>query len=413
MLVVLAIAALAILACVVVVSLGRGGELTEFPPDVPPLGLPQAGQLTAVDFMALQLPVNLVGYHTQSVDETLRRAANAISARDTRIAVLEQRVAELLASRLHARQEAYAGPGTAPRIEHRPDAPSVALPEDEGAASSAAHAEGALVARFGDHGEVVNASPLDERENSAPAVPDDELVLDHPHGESSADPDARAFDPQALAAGPHVAASDPHAATASDPDGPAPDPHVAVPAPAAKASDPRVTASGADSTSAPRVTASDPNGATADPNGATPGAARVGHHPADDTADAERLQAEKTTPREVDEHQDGSAGPELIDQSPNGAAAPGGTGPTGRGTAPLAESEIGHGDAAPEEADQEQGGSAEPEKVGRSWGDIGSPSDFGRHSGETGDSRRDRAPGGRNGASGLPASIGQDRERRS
>ncbi|HUR02645.1 MAG TPA: hypothetical protein VM347_08905, partial [Nonomuraea sp.] len=67
MLVVLAIAALAILACVVLVSLGRGGELTEFPPDVPPLDLPEPGQLTAVDFMALQLPVNLVGYHTQSV----------------------------------------------------------------------------------------------------------------------------------------------------------------------------------------------------------------------------------------------------------------------------------------------------------------------------------------------------------
>ncbi|MFC7719106.1 hypothetical protein [Nonomuraea recticatena] len=131
MLVVLAIAALAILACVVVVSLGRGGELTEFPPDVPPLDLPEAGQLTAVDFMALQLPVNLVGYHTQSVDETLRRAANAISARDTRIAVLEQRVSELLASRLQARQEAYAGSSVTPRTEHHPDAPSLALPEDD------------------------------------------------------------------------------------------------------------------------------------------------------------------------------------------------------------------------------------------------------------------------------------------
>ncbi|MFC6895791.1 hypothetical protein ACFQGX_10025 [Nonomuraea dietziae] len=114
----------------VVVSLGRGGELTEFPPDVPPLDLPEAGQLTAVDFMALQLPVNLVGYHTQSVDETLRRAANAISARDTRIAVLEQRVSELLASRLQARQEAYAGSSVTPRTEHHPDAPSLALPED-------------------------------------------------------------------------------------------------------------------------------------------------------------------------------------------------------------------------------------------------------------------------------------------
>ncbi|MFI6736823.1 hypothetical protein ACIBI9_28180 [Nonomuraea sp. NPDC050451] len=131
MLVILAIAAIAILACVVLVSLGRGGELTEFPPDVPPLDLPEPGQLTAVDFMALQLPVNLVGYHTASVDETLRRAANAISARDTRIAVLEQRVSELLSSRLHARQEIYAAPGAGLRTDHAPEAPAVAreLPE--------------------------------------------------------------------------------------------------------------------------------------------------------------------------------------------------------------------------------------------------------------------------------------------
>ncbi|MEV0591549.1 hypothetical protein [Nonomuraea cavernae] len=131
MLVILAIAALAILACVVLVSLGRGGELTEFPPDVPPLDLPEPGQLTAVDFMALHLPVNLVGYHTQSVDETLRRAANAITARDTRIAVLEQRVSELLSSRLYARQEVYAAPGAALRTDHEPEAPaaSMELPE--------------------------------------------------------------------------------------------------------------------------------------------------------------------------------------------------------------------------------------------------------------------------------------------
>ncbi|MFI6500624.1 hypothetical protein [Nonomuraea typhae] len=129
MLVVLAIAALAILACVVLVSLGKGGELTEFPPDVPPLDLPEPGQLTAVDFMALQLPVNLVGYHTQSVDETLRRAAGAISARDTRIAVLEQRVSELLAGRLQARQEAYATPGAGVRTEHEPPAVDRTLTE--------------------------------------------------------------------------------------------------------------------------------------------------------------------------------------------------------------------------------------------------------------------------------------------
>ncbi|MFD1543598.1 hypothetical protein [Nonomuraea guangzhouensis] len=140
MLVVLAIAALAILACVVLVSLGRGGELTEFPPDVPPLDLPEPGQLTAVDFMALQLPVNLVGYHTQSVDETLRRAATAISARDTRIAVLEQRVSELLSRRLYARQEVYAAPGGELRTDHEPPAAPFELSQKGDAAAEYQHA---------------------------------------------------------------------------------------------------------------------------------------------------------------------------------------------------------------------------------------------------------------------------------
>jgi len=114
-LVVLAVAALAVLGCVVAVALGHGGEMTEFPPDVPPLDLPEAGRLTAVDFMSLRIPVALVGYHTQSVDETLRRAATALSERDTRIAILEQRVAELLAGRLQARQEVYAKPAKPPK----------------------------------------------------------------------------------------------------------------------------------------------------------------------------------------------------------------------------------------------------------------------------------------------------------
>ncbi|OUC94992.1 hypothetical protein [Streptosporangium minutum] len=124
MLVVLALAAVAILVGVVVVAMGGGGELSEFAPDVPPLDLPVAGPVGAADLMALQLPVSLVGYHTQSVDETLNRVVNALGERDTRIAVLEQRVSELLASRLQARQEIHAGPLTAPRTEHEPEGPA-------------------------------------------------------------------------------------------------------------------------------------------------------------------------------------------------------------------------------------------------------------------------------------------------
>ncbi|MET8047593.1 MULTISPECIES: hypothetical protein [unclassified Streptosporangium] len=118
MLVVLALAAVAVIASVTVVAMGRGGELSEFAPDVPPLDLPKGGQLGAVDFMALQLPVSLVGYHTQSVDEALNRVAGALSERDTRIAVLEQRVAELLAGRLQARHELKGGlPATLRELE--------------------------------------------------------------------------------------------------------------------------------------------------------------------------------------------------------------------------------------------------------------------------------------------------------
>ncbi|MGI5154648.1 hypothetical protein [Microbispora sp. CA-102843] len=105
MLVVLVIAGLAVIACVVMVSLGHGGEMADFPPDVPPLELPAAGQMTPADLIALHLPIGLVGYSTQAVDETLHRVSVALGERDTRIAVLEQRVAELSYARLQARQE--------------------------------------------------------------------------------------------------------------------------------------------------------------------------------------------------------------------------------------------------------------------------------------------------------------------
>ncbi|GII93096.1 hypothetical protein [Sinosporangium siamense] len=124
MVVVLVLAALAVLACVVLVAQGRAGELTEFAPDVPPVDLPEAKRLAPVDFMALRLPVSLVGYHTQSVDETLHRAAAAIGERDTKIAVLEQRIAELLSTRLRNRQEIHARPGTDPRTMHEPTIPA-------------------------------------------------------------------------------------------------------------------------------------------------------------------------------------------------------------------------------------------------------------------------------------------------
>ncbi|MBB6476207.1 hypothetical protein [Sphaerisporangium rubeum] len=129
MLVLIAIAALAVLYCVVMVSQGRGGELAEFVPDVPSLDLPEPGQLAAVDVMALRLPVSLVGYHTPSVDEALHRAATALGERDTRIAVLEQRLAELMADRVQARKESQPRPEWAPVPVPEDARPSGTVPE--------------------------------------------------------------------------------------------------------------------------------------------------------------------------------------------------------------------------------------------------------------------------------------------
>ncbi|GAA4565560.1 hypothetical protein [Planotetraspora kaengkrachanensis] len=124
MLVVLVLAGLAVLFCVWMVSLGHGGELAVFHPDTPPTELPDAGHVTAADLMSLQLPLSLVGYHTQVVDEALYRLSTALGERDTRIAVLEQRVADLLADRLHSRQEAFARPPAPAAAEHRPEIPA-------------------------------------------------------------------------------------------------------------------------------------------------------------------------------------------------------------------------------------------------------------------------------------------------
>ncbi|MBP2707660.1 hypothetical protein JOL79_28145 [Microbispora sp. RL4-1S] len=126
MLVVLVIAGLAVVACVMMVSLGHGGEMAEFPPDAPPLDLPEGSRLAAADILGLELPVGLVGYNTHLVDQTLQRVALALDERDSRIAVLEQRVTELLAARVQARQEAFARPAEPPRTDHEPDVPPAA-----------------------------------------------------------------------------------------------------------------------------------------------------------------------------------------------------------------------------------------------------------------------------------------------
>jgi hypothetical protein len=95
MIVVIAAAIVAVLGAVVVLALGKGGELAEARPDHPVLRLPTARPLVGTDVALLRLPRGLWGYHVGVTDEALRRMAYALTERDALVALLQQRVAEL------------------------------------------------------------------------------------------------------------------------------------------------------------------------------------------------------------------------------------------------------------------------------------------------------------------------------
>ncbi|HEX9353400.1 MAG TPA: hypothetical protein VF933_06245 [Streptosporangiaceae bacterium] len=86
----LLLAGVVILAGVVSVAMGRGGEMAEFATDYLP---PEV--VTAADVATLRPPSSLWGYNAQLTDEALSRIAQVISERDVEIAVLRQQLAEL------------------------------------------------------------------------------------------------------------------------------------------------------------------------------------------------------------------------------------------------------------------------------------------------------------------------------
>lgn len=90
----LLLAVVAVLAAIVVVAIGGGGELSVEHPDHPPLALPGRRPVAGTDAALLRLPLGLWGYHKQITDEALERFAYELTERDTRIAVLEQQLAE-------------------------------------------------------------------------------------------------------------------------------------------------------------------------------------------------------------------------------------------------------------------------------------------------------------------------------
>ena len=86
----LLLAGVVILAGVVGVAMGRGGEMAEFAMDYPPPDV-----VTAADVSMLRPPSSLWGYNAQLTDEALSQIAQVISERDVEIAVLRQQLAEL------------------------------------------------------------------------------------------------------------------------------------------------------------------------------------------------------------------------------------------------------------------------------------------------------------------------------
>jgi hypothetical protein len=101
--VVMVLAAAAVLAGVVAVALGRGGELFFFQADYAPLRLEK---VTATDVVLFRPPLAVWGYNAQATDEALNRIAEALTERDIEIAALRQQVADLEAAGPASRRRA-------------------------------------------------------------------------------------------------------------------------------------------------------------------------------------------------------------------------------------------------------------------------------------------------------------------
>ncbi len=143
------VAAVIILAGVVVVASGRGGEMAPEYPDYPPIDL---GPVTAADVVMMRPPSAAWGYNMRVTDEALAAIARAVTERDVRISALEQEVSDLRGQAGEYQpgaEPAIAGPafGPAPRDDTAPawplrDEAAAGEPGPEGAPYGApAHEE--------------------------------------------------------------------------------------------------------------------------------------------------------------------------------------------------------------------------------------------------------------------------------
>lgn len=104
-----------IVAVVVFLAVGRGGELSAERGDYVPLDL---GPVSATDVALLRPPTGLWGYNMEATDEAMERVAESIRERDVRIVALEQLVTDL--SRDHAPMPLLASPYVGARHRRAP-----------------------------------------------------------------------------------------------------------------------------------------------------------------------------------------------------------------------------------------------------------------------------------------------------
>ena len=117
--VVLLLAALAILAGVVVVAVGRGGELTIFRPDAP--AHPEVFA-SAADVASFRPPTAFFGYSATATDDALQRIARVVAERDAEVAWLREQIALLQGSAPEPWPGAHAERGAQPEPAGWPDA---------------------------------------------------------------------------------------------------------------------------------------------------------------------------------------------------------------------------------------------------------------------------------------------------
>lgn len=86
---VLLLAAGAILGGVVVVAMGRGGDMAQFMRDVPSALRPAR---TPTEVATQRLPLGPVGYQVQATEEALVAAAHLLAERDQEIAALRREI---------------------------------------------------------------------------------------------------------------------------------------------------------------------------------------------------------------------------------------------------------------------------------------------------------------------------------